>query len=201
MSTKDKLNPRKSAVQGRAKETVKSIVQAAAHILEKTGLDKINTNQIAKKAGVSIGSLYQYFPTKESIFFKLIEVKLDQYYREFEEEVFNKDYDSKEDFLDDTVEKICEIFEKQKKLRLVLFYFIPRGLTPKIQRMENKFQKALVIKLQSFDPSIEHHQVNIKAYVVIHAIIGIIHSTLGENRDFNLKELKLEINQLILNYL
>lgn len=66
--TKKKITPRKEPNQERAKETVETIVAATAHILEKDGFENISTNKIAEKAGVSIGSLYQYFPTKDAIF-------------------------------------------------------------------------------------------------------------------------------------
>lgn len=65
---KKDLTPRKEPNQERARETVENIVGATAHILEREGFEKISTNRIAEKAGVSIGSLYQYFPTKEAIF-------------------------------------------------------------------------------------------------------------------------------------
>ncbi len=46
---------------------VARIVAAAASVLENEGPDACNSNRIAKKAGISVGSFYQYFPTKESV--------------------------------------------------------------------------------------------------------------------------------------
>jgi len=46
-------------------------MQAAAYILTRQGWDRLTTNAIAERAGVNIGSLYQYFPNKESIIFEL----------------------------------------------------------------------------------------------------------------------------------
>jgi len=66
------VNPRKRPVQGRSKETCEAILGAAARILEERGLEAANTNAIAELAGVSVGSLYQYFPGKEAIFAELI---------------------------------------------------------------------------------------------------------------------------------
>jgi AcrR family transcriptional regulator len=66
-------SPRKQPSQSRAMATVEAIVEAAAHILETHGFAKYNTNAIAERAGVSIGSLYQYFPNKDSITQALIE--------------------------------------------------------------------------------------------------------------------------------
>ncbi len=66
---------RKAPRQARSLETVKVIVEAAARILEADGLDGLDgfsTNAVAERAGVSIGSLYQYFPRKEALIGALI---------------------------------------------------------------------------------------------------------------------------------
>lgn len=59
--------PRNLGRQERSKETIKIIIQAARLLLVEQGPKAFNTNKIAKRAGVSIGSLYQYFPNKNSI--------------------------------------------------------------------------------------------------------------------------------------
>jgi AcrR family transcriptional regulator len=64
--------PRKLPRQARSAETVAVIVEAAARILEKRGLDGFTTNAVAEEAGVSIGSLYQYFPKKDALIGALI---------------------------------------------------------------------------------------------------------------------------------
>lgn len=64
--------PRKQARQARARATRDAIVEAAARILEQEGSAAATTNRIAERAGVSIGSLYQYFPDKQCIFAELL---------------------------------------------------------------------------------------------------------------------------------
>lgn len=66
------INPRKRPRQARAAATFDAILEAAARILETGGIDAVNTNAVAERAGVSVGSLYQYFPTKESILAELV---------------------------------------------------------------------------------------------------------------------------------
>ena len=61
------VKPRKLPAQERAKFTVNAIKEAATHILVEQGYEKFTTNKVAERAGVSIGSLYQYFPRKESL--------------------------------------------------------------------------------------------------------------------------------------
>jgi AcrR family transcriptional regulator len=70
---KNSLKPRKTPGQQRSAATVAAIVEAAARILETEGFDGYNTNAVAERAGVSIGSLYQYFPNRDAITRALIE--------------------------------------------------------------------------------------------------------------------------------
>ncbi|MBJ9720153.1 TetR/AcrR family transcriptional regulator [Acinetobacter pittii] len=65
-------DPRKRPRQARSVATFEAILEAAARILESLGFAGFNTNAVAELAGVSIGSLYQYFPSKESLIVELI---------------------------------------------------------------------------------------------------------------------------------
>lgn len=60
-------------MQRRSRETVEAILEAAAQVLEAQGYAAASTNHIAARAGVAIGTLYQYFPSKESLAVALLE--------------------------------------------------------------------------------------------------------------------------------
>lgn len=68
---KTRPQPRRSPVQGRAQVTVEAILEAAAQILARHGADAATTNAIAARAGVSIGSVYQYFADREALIVEL----------------------------------------------------------------------------------------------------------------------------------
>jgi AcrR family transcriptional regulator len=70
---KTALKPRKSPLQARSAHTVDAILEAAARILETRGLVACTTNAVAERAGVSIGSLYQYFPNRDALTAALID--------------------------------------------------------------------------------------------------------------------------------
>ncbi|NDW03414.1 TetR/AcrR family transcriptional regulator [Jiella pacifica] len=70
--TDHRPRPRKQPIQERAQATVAALVEAAARILEENGRAGFSTNAVAERAGVSIGSLYQYFPSKEALLSALI---------------------------------------------------------------------------------------------------------------------------------
>jgi AcrR family transcriptional regulator len=73
MARKPATKPRKHASQERSRATVDALIEATARILVKEGFDKASTNRIAEVAGVSVGSLYQYYPGKEALVVAVIE--------------------------------------------------------------------------------------------------------------------------------
>jgi len=73
MAARTATIPRKKPAQTRSKATVEAILEAAARVLVEEGFDRTTTNRVAEVAGVSIGSLYQYFPNKEALLSTLAE--------------------------------------------------------------------------------------------------------------------------------
>lgn len=71
MSHQVAKNARRQPTQARARETVEAIIEAAAQVFERHGYTAGTTNRIAERAGVSIGSLYEYFPDKDAILIEL----------------------------------------------------------------------------------------------------------------------------------
>lgn len=78
MAHRPLTNPRKHASQERSRATVDALIEATARILVREGFDRASTNRIAEEAGVSIGSLYQYYPSKEA----LVAAVIDRHNRE-----------------------------------------------------------------------------------------------------------------------
>lgn len=69
--------PRKLPRQKRSQRTVERILDAAAHIFDEAGYSETSTSDIAFEAGVSIGSLYQYFPNKDSMLLALTQAHIE----------------------------------------------------------------------------------------------------------------------------
>ncbi|WP_303049057.1 TetR/AcrR family transcriptional regulator [Salipiger sp. HF18] len=72
MSHAAPLSPRKTPRQSRSRASYEAVLTAAAQILEREGMAGLNTNAVAGRAGVSVGTLYQYFPGKEAIAAELV---------------------------------------------------------------------------------------------------------------------------------
>src|ERR1700761_9610889 len=65
------ISSRKRPKQSRSTELVAAILEAAVQVLEAEGTQRFTTARVAERAGVSVGSLYQYFPNKAAILFRL----------------------------------------------------------------------------------------------------------------------------------
>ena len=77
MPKKSSKRPRRKAKQERAQQTVEDLLEAAARVLERRGYAAATTNRIAEAAGVSVGTLYEYFADKDAIFDALIQRQIE----------------------------------------------------------------------------------------------------------------------------
>jgi AcrR family transcriptional regulator len=71
------IAPRKRPRQSRSEATVDALVTAAVRVIRRDGYERASTNRIADVAGVSVGSLYQYFPSKASLVAHALERRID----------------------------------------------------------------------------------------------------------------------------
>lgn len=73
------LKPRKTPCQARAEATVDAILEAAIQVLLSEGARRLTTTRVAARAGVSVGTLYQYFPHKEALLYAVLKQHLDAF--------------------------------------------------------------------------------------------------------------------------
>lgn len=78
MAPSSRVRPRKRPAQRRSRETVEAILDGAAQVFERHGYAAGTTNRIAERAGVSVGSVYEYFPNKDAIVVALAERELEK---------------------------------------------------------------------------------------------------------------------------
>jgi len=72
------LKPRKAPVQTRSIITVEAITEATIQVLLSHGMDRLTTTLVAERAGVSVGTLYQYYPNKRSLLSAMLEQKMEE---------------------------------------------------------------------------------------------------------------------------
>jgi AcrR family transcriptional regulator len=82
--TKTSLKPRKQPVQARSAASVEAILEATLQVLVQVGKERLTTTLVAARAGVSVGTLYQYFPNKSSLLQAALRRHLDEVTQEVE---------------------------------------------------------------------------------------------------------------------
>lgn len=132
MDSKVRANPRKFASQERSRLTVKAMLDATARILVREGFDKASTNRIAEVAGVSVGSLYQYFPSKEAVVAALI----DRHSQEVMRAVQGELAEAVDLPLKDGVRKLVAVAVKAHRIDPKLHRALTEQI-PRVGRLEN----------------------------------------------------------------
>lgn len=198
-----KIDPRKKASQTRSQITFDSIVEAAGILLKEHGLKGLTTNKIVEKAGVSIGSLYQYFPGKEAILAILLEKQFKKDLNKFKEYLETLD---PEKYDIDTAVKMAVTFfmtdfSKHSKIYRELMYSI---ITIKSLSFTKKHDKLVEEYLENF---LNKYKENIKpdldisflAFFLQYTVKGLKFGiTFTETTDYNERITKI-ITNLILN--
>lgn len=80
----DTLKPRKTPIQARSTATVDAIAKAAIQVLLTEGGRRLTTTRVAERAGVSVGTMYQYFPHKQALLYAVLHQHLSEYVESFE---------------------------------------------------------------------------------------------------------------------
>ena len=70
----ERIRQRKQPVQGRSRVTTEALLEATLQVLVRDGYGRLTTTRVADRAGVSVGTLYQYFPDKRSLVMALNEI-------------------------------------------------------------------------------------------------------------------------------
>ncbi len=112
---KTTLNPRRQPMQQRARERTQQILEITARLLDEVGIDDLTTILIAKELGISVGSLYHYFPNKHAILFALGERWLDEMTQAMNDiETIDLNTLSLEQFVDAAVDRMLHVYRAQK---------------------------------------------------------------------------------------
>ena len=119
--------PRRSPIQQRSVATVEAILEATIQILDRSGPDALTTNLIAARAGISVGSLYQYFPDKQAIYSALHERHVDEVRRVIERALAGRASGSLEDFARTLAEGLADVHAADPELHQLVTALVPEG--------------------------------------------------------------------------
>jgi AcrR family transcriptional regulator len=118
---------RRQPKQRRARQTVEAVLDAVARVVKRHGVRGVTTNRIAVAAGVSIGSVYQYFPDKRAIFAALLERHVDAIGRVIESTVVAHAGSSLPDLVRALIDAMVDAHAGDPELHELLFAEVPHA--------------------------------------------------------------------------
>lgn len=192
----------KKPKQKRSKVTVDSILEASKIVIKKSGLEKFNTNYIAEVAGVSIGSLYQYFKNKESILKVLLDRELEK-----NRESLDKLIDPNEDYeIEEVVEKIVGYFidnwEEKGVLGKILFQFVPDIIDFSLfKSVDKKLIPLLKEKIELSNKPINQENIDYALFLIINNVRTTVYLINTHYQEYDKEIIKKELATMISSYL
>jgi AcrR family transcriptional regulator len=204
MAKDSKLNPRKLGLQSRAQETIDVILEATAQLLKEKGVKTISTNKIVEKAGVSIGTLYQYFPSKESVLSFLLEKQFNKTADDFLSHLDKLDF--KNTKMKEGIEVILKTlfshFEIKGPVFKELIYSVISLESLKFTlKNDERVSKAIIEKMKYYEDEIKVKDLNKAIFVILYCLKGVHFGRLFSNVTYTQDEMAKEMANLIYSYL
>lgn len=151
MVTKEKTSNRRRPQQRRSRQTVEAILGAVERILGQRGVEGVTTNRIAEVAGVSIGSVYQYFPDKRAIFTALHDRHVEKINRLIDGTLVEQAAASLEEFVRALVEALVDVHAADPELHQLMATVVPHaadGGRALEVRLRSTFKLAITSRAQ-----------------------------------------------------
>jgi len=192
-----RLEPRKLPAQSRSAATVNAVLEAAARILERHGFEGYTTNAVAERAGVSIGSLYQYFPSKDAVTVALIEREAAGLLADIAEVPSIKGYEAALDHLIRSA--VAHQMRRPKLARLLDIEESRLPIRSRTGRVDHVVHAAIVRVLKQPDARIAG-DVEVAAFDVLAIVKGMVDAA-GERQEANAPNLERRVRRAVFGYL
>jgi AcrR family transcriptional regulator len=194
--------PRKSPNQARAKATVAAILDATARILANDGFEAVNTNRVAEVAGVSVGSLYQYFPNKGSLVGAVAVRHTETMAAIIASGVRTAADDDLPELLRALIRSTMQAHAANPKLRRAIIEELPRiGRPARMAELKRGIHQSVVALLTAHRSRIKVNDIPMAAFVIINTVEHLTYLAQTGQGVRDLARLERELNDLILAYL
>ena len=184
MARRPQKNPRKLASQKRSRFTVNALLEATARVLKKEGYDRASTNKIAATAGVSIGSLYQYFPSKEALVAAVIERHTQELSQVAHKALLKVAGRPIEIAVREFVVAAIDAHRVDPRLHRVLAEEVPRtGRLENIEAIERNARTLFRNYLEAHRDEIDVTDLDLAAFIFVTTVEALTHSAVLRNPD------------------
>ena len=194
---------RKNPTQARAQQTVGTILDAAAQILQTEGEAHFNTNRVAERAGFSIGTLYQYFPNKNSIIEAIAERERIAIEATIQKALLDGWPHTIEEFLRIIIRQMINAFGRRQKLRrFIIIQMIRLDLFMPVLQEADRISETVSALLEKNRGDDYLPLSKTRLFILTRSTMGVIRAAIIENSQLLVtQEFEDELVRLALNYL
>lgn len=195
---------RKRPRQARAGATVAAIVEAAAQILEKDGDDAATTAAIAARAGVSIGTLYQYFADRDAVLAAVIRRDRETMTAEIARRIAEANPKNGEALVRDIIAALLAVMRpRRRRRRLITLGMAMRAQSSEdVAAMIDRTGALIAAAAARYPNEIARPLTPVRAYVLTRAVMGALRAALMENaKVLDSPEFEEELVRLAMAYL
>lgn len=193
---------RRPPKQLRSRQTVEAILDAVIRILKREGFSAVTTNRIAEVGGVSIGSVYQYFPDKRAIFVALHDRHVQQIDRIVQRALLQNAASSLDQLMTLMIESMIDAHTTDPELHQLLMTEVPHhgdGKKDFAVRMHGAFLLAITSRVNELKKNRDPEKL---AFVVTHMVESLSHGVVFRRPPrLSLSQAKAEIVRAVLAYL
>lgn len=166
--TNERAGIRRAPRQERSRQTVEAVLDAVERVLAREGVDAITTNRVAEAAGVSIGSVYQYFPDKRSIFTALHQRHVGQVSQVIERTLLEHVSSSLETFTSALVVGLMDLHDLEPGLHEIISEGVPESAQGFRRALQATFERVV----SPHEKGLRRHQLLI---VLPHLVEALVH--------------------------
>jgi AcrR family transcriptional regulator len=201
-AVRERLRPRRKPSQERSAVTHSAILTATRRVLIEEGYDGLTTTRVAKVAGVSVGTLYQYFPTKDALLATVVDEFLDGMRATILEGI-SMPSSTLAEAVPRVVDALLAAKAREGELNAVLLNQLPRvDGADRVDEFNRQLEPMVAAYLAQFPDELRWapDELELVAFVLVHAVQNVLGQALRTRRELG-AALARQLSALILSYL
>lgn len=189
---------RREPKQRRSRQTVEAVLDAVRRVLRRHGAEGITTNRVAEAAGISIGSLYQYFPEKQAIFMALHDRHVDEVRHMIARTMTECASASLEEFTRELVEGLANVHSEDAELHEIVSVAVPGSADGFKRALQATFEQVISPTKQERYSSEEAERM---LFVLPHMVEAVVHGAAHQKQVISRERAKDEAIRTVGVYL
>ncbi|AFU97864.1 TetR/AcrR family transcriptional regulator [Simiduia agarivorans] len=196
------VNPRRQPIQARAKQRTRQILDVTARLLGEAGFDELTTILIAKELGISVGSLYHYFPNKQSILYALGDRWLETMSQALGDiEQFPLEQLDLDRFVDQAIDRMVIVYRDE---RAILPLAQAMWAVPELRELDERHDQMIIDRMMAMFRRLgfvsSDNELNRLGRVYLestHALLLVVVNQVGRRSERTLADVKQMVLQLL----